>query len=270
VRTLFAGIIGLSSFFCAAQTQEPMPRQPQRADVQPIPGHTQPAQDGGNREVLESIVIPPIPNAPFFATLATESVKYSADGASMTFVNERHIGRDGQGRIYEERWVLVPRGSGIKSYMNWIQIADGRQHTLYNCSPQKRICELKGYDPADDLSAAILLPQRSHIVQDEKGSQSLEDLGIRSILGFDTVGVRETSVTNAGVLGNDQPLTSLTEFWHSQHLGLNLLSMRSSPFFGKQTFTITELTAGEPDANLFQIPDGYKVNDQRKNPPISQ
>jgi len=28
---------------------------------------------------------------PFFATLATESVKYSADGASMTFVNERPI-----------------------------------------------------------------------------------------------------------------------------------------------------------------------------------
>ena len=136
MRTLFAGILGLSSFSFAAQMREPMPPQPQRADVRPRPGQAQPAQDGGNREVLESIVIPPIPNAPFFATLATESVKYSADGATMTFVNERHIGRDGQGRIYEERWLLVPKGSGIKSYMNWIQIADAKQHTLYNCSPQ--------------------------------------------------------------------------------------------------------------------------------------
>jgi hypothetical protein len=270
MRTLFAGILGLSSFLCAAQTQEPMPPQPQRADVQPRPGHPQPAQDGGNREVLESIVIPPIPNAPFFATLATESVKYSADGASMTFVNERHIGRDGQGRIYEERWVLVPKGSGIKSYMNWIQIADAKQHTLYNCSPQEHICDLLGYDPADDLFAVTLLPQKSHIMQSEKGNQSWGDLGTKSILGFDTVGVRETTITNAGVLGNDQPLTSLTEYWHSQQFGLNLLSMRSSPFFGKQTFTITELTAGEPDPDLFQIPAGYKVNDQRKNPPISQ
>jgi hypothetical protein len=46
--------------------------------------------------------------------------------------------------------------------------------------------------------------------------------------------------------------------------------MRSSPFFGKQTFTITDLTAGEPDPDMFQIPAGYKVQDQRNNPPISQ
>lgn len=269
MRTLFAGILGFSSFLCTAQTREPMPPEPQRTDVRPRPGHPQPARDGGNREVLESIVIPPISNAPFFATLATESVKYSADGASMTFVNERHIGRDGQGRIYEERWVLVPKGSGIKSSMNWIQIADAKQHTLYNCSPQKHTCDLLVYDPADDLSAAVSPPLKSRTVQNEKGSQSWEDLGTRSILGFDTVGVRETTITNTGVLGNDQPLTSVTEYWHSQQFGLNLLSMRSSPFFGRQTFTITDLTAGDPDPNLFQIPSGYKVTDQRKNPPIS-
>jgi hypothetical protein len=51
-----------------------------------------------------------------------------------------------------------------------------------------------------------------HIVQNEKGSQSWKDLGTRSILGFDTVGVRETTITNAGEFGNDQPLTSLTEY----------------------------------------------------------
>ena len=202
--------------------------------------------------------------------MSVKSVAVAADGASMTFVNERHIGRDGQGRIYEERWLLVPKGSGIKSFMNWIQIADAKQHTLYNCSPQRHICDLLAYDPADDLSAATALPQKSHTVQNEKGTKSWEDLGTRSILGFETVGVRETTITNSGVLGNDQPLTSLTEYWHSQQFGLNLLSIRSSPFFGKQTFTITDLTAGEPDPNLFQVPAGYTVNDQRKNRTISQ
>ena len=38
---------------------------------------------------------------------------------------------------------------------------------------------------------------------------------------------------------------------------------------GKQTFTITELTAAEPDPQLFELPVGYKVTDLRKNPPIS-
>ena len=154
--------------------------------------------------------------------------------------------------------------------MSWIQIVDGKQHILYNCSPRQHICELQGYDPATDLSFANLVPAKSHTVQNEKETQTWEDLGVRNILGFDTTGVRETTITNAGVLGNDQPLTSLTEYWHSQQLGLNLISVRSSPFFGKQTFTITDLTPGEPDPNLFKIPAGYKVNDQRKNPAISE
>jgi hypothetical protein len=73
MRTLLVGILGLSSVVCMAQTQEPPAQQVQRTEVPPTPRHPQPAHDGGVREVLESIVIPPIPHAPFFATLATES-----------------------------------------------------------------------------------------------------------------------------------------------------------------------------------------------------
>jgi hypothetical protein len=259
MRTSVAGTLFLASLACFAQVQQSLPSHP-----------AQPTQDGGVREVLESIVIPPIPNSPFTATLDTEATKYAADGSTMTFVNERHIARDQQGRIYEERWLLVPKNSDVKSSMNWIQIADPKQRTLYNCSPQRHVCDLVVYDPADDLAAAKLRAVTPHTVTGEKGSQTWEDLGSRSILGIDTVGVRETTITNAGVMGNDQPLTSTSEYWHSEQLGLNLLSLRSSPFFGKQTFTITELNASDPDPQLFALPAGYKVNDQRKNPPISQ
>ena len=269
MRIWLAGILGLCSFVCMAQTQEPPPQQVQRSEVPPTPSHPQPAQDGGVREVLESIVIPPIAHAPFFATLATESVKYAADGGSMTFVNQRHIARDADGKIYQERWLLVPKGSNVKSWMNWIQIADPKQRTLYNCSPQRHVCDLVVYDPGEDLSAASLRKGSTHPLENGEGSVVWEDLGTRNILGIDTEGVRETTVTNAGVLGNDQPLKSLTEYWHSQQLGLNLLSMRSSPYFGKQTFTITEISTGDPDTQLFQLPAGYAVHDQRKNAPIS-
>ena len=106
------------------------------------------------REVLESIVIPPIPNVPFTATLATEATKYTADGTSMTFVNERRIARDAQGRLYQERWYLVPKGGNVKSTMNWIQIEDPKQRTLYNCSTQKHICDRLVWDFARNLAAA--------------------------------------------------------------------------------------------------------------------
>ncbi len=96
-----------------------------------------------------------------------------------------------------------------------------------------------------------------------------EDLGTRNIVGIDTVGARETNIVNAGTWGNDQPLTSMREYWHSDQLGINLLSIRTSPQFGKQTFTIEEITAADPDPQMFELPTGYTVNDQRKNPPIS-
>jgi hypothetical protein len=98
---------------------------------------------------------------------------------------------------------------------------------------------------------------------------SFRSKGTRNIAGIDTVGVRETSMIAVGAMGNDQPLSSVKEEWHSQELGINLLSLRSGPTFGKQTFTITEVTPSEPDPQLFLLPEGYKINDQRKNPPIS-
>lgn len=270
MRILLVGILALLTSFGTAQTQEPMPPQPQRSDVPPRPGHSQAARDGGVRETLESIVIPPIPGAPFYATLETESVKYSADGASMTFVNKRHIARNSLGQLYEERWLLVPKDSGVKSSMNWIQIADPKARTLYNCSPQRHVCDLLVYDPADDLSVAVVKPVQTHTIQNEKGSQHWQDLGTQNILGVETTGTRETTTTNSGVLGNDVPLSSVSEYWHSNQFGINLLSMRTSPFFGKETFTISEFDPGEPNPRLFELPAGYRINDQRKNAPISQ
>jgi hypothetical protein len=270
MRTLLFAILGLSSFALSQTTQEPMPPRVQHGEVAPTPQHPEPAADGGVREVLESLVIPPIPHAPFFALLETESVKYAADGGSMTFVNARHIGRNGDGKIYEERWYLVPRGSKVKSSMNWIQIADPKAHTLYNCSPQKHVCELLNYDPKSDLAAVNIRKGETRDLPGGEGHEIWEELGTRNILGVQTSGYRDTTVTNVGVLGNDQPLNSLSEYWHSDKLGINLLSIRSSPYFGKQTFNITEISVGEPDAQKFELPAGYTINDQRKNPPISQ
>ena len=83
--------------------------------------------DGGTNEVLESIVIPSTAHAPFFATLDTEWARPLTGGGSYTFQNERHIARDSVGRIYQERWYLVPKNGKPKSEMNYIQVDDPRQ-----------------------------------------------------------------------------------------------------------------------------------------------
>jgi hypothetical protein len=268
MRTAIVTIFVLVSLPSVLQAQEQQPEQTQPQQQSQQQRYRPPATDGGVREVLESIVVPPMSGAPFTATLDTEWVKYAADGVTITLANERHIARDGRGRIYEERWFLVPKNGKAKSEMNWIQIADPKLRTQYNCSTFRHICELRTYDPTDDLTAAEpLRPVPPVIASSDKAS--LEDLGTRNIAGIDTIGRRQTVTVEAGTVGNDQPFTTLKEYWHSQELGLNLLSIRSGPMVGKQTFTITELTAAEPDPQLFELPAGYKVTDLRKNPPIS-
>jgi hypothetical protein len=268
MRNGIAGILCLASLVSVAQVEQPQVQQPQVQQPQQTYSH-EAARDGGVREVVEGILIPPVPHAPFTATLATESVKYAADGAAMTFNNERRIARDAQGRVYQERWYLVPKGGKIQSTMNWIQIADPNRLTLYNCSIEVRICDLLVYDPANSLSG--LSPHRgtSGPLPQGGGSVVWEDLGKRNIAGIETAGTRETTTTDPGTMGNDQPLTYVSEYWHSEQLGINLLSFRTSPFFGKQTFTITEITAADPDPQLYTVPAGFKVNDQRKTPRIS-
>ena len=255
MRILTLGILCFSCSLTLVTQAQTMPQRPA-------------AQDGGTREVLESIVIPPLPNQPFSATLQTEWIRYTGDGGTVTLVNERPIARDSKGRIYQERWLLVPKYGKVKSQMNWIQIADPKQHTLYSCSPSRHICELETYDPTHELTAAE--PRKpipnGTLVQDHL---TIEDLGTRAIAGVETVGRRETNTIDVGVMGNDQPLTATSETWHSQELGVNLLSIRTGPMVGKQNFTITELSATEPDSALFKVPGGYEIRDVRKNPPIS-
>ena len=94
---------------------------------------------------------------------------------------------------------------------------------------------------------------------------TVEYLGTRNIAGVDTVRQRSTTLIEPGMEGNDQAVTAMREIWHSQKLGINLLSIRSEPIVGKQTFAITEPSSSDPDPHLFEVPAGYTVAGLRTN-----
>jgi hypothetical protein len=259
MRTGLPALLCFTTVLSIAQMQAPPPSHM----VAPSEG------DGGVRDTVEGIVIPPIPNAPFTAMLSTEVTRYGADGSSMSGVNQRRIARDRKGRVYQERWYIVPKGGKIKSTMNWIQIADPKALTLYNCSTEVHVCDLLVYDPSHGLSAVNVEKGVSGPLPDGQGTVTWEDLGKREIAGIETVGTRKTTIMNSDTLGNDRPLTYMSEYWRADKLAINLLSIRSSPYFGKQTFTVSDLSDTDPDAQLFELPAGYTINDQRKNPRIS-
>jgi len=225
-------------------------------------------QDGGTRETLESIVITPKAGAPFTLTLQTEAVRTLYDGGTVTMVNQRKIARDATGKIYQERWFLVPKNGKIESQMTTIQISDPNAHTHYNCFmlEAKHVCELTTFAPSTTAVYKMEGPPPGPLPNDA-GTVIHEDLGKQLVSGVETTGTRDATIYNPGVFGNDRKVTVEREFWYSPQLGINLLSKRSDPRFGTQTFTVTNLILSEPDAKLFDLPEGFKVVDVRQDAP---
>jgi len=223
--------------------------------------------DGGVRETLESIVITPVQNAPFTLTLQTEWVRTMADGGTFTLVNQRRIARDGRGRIYEERWMLVPKAGRVQSAMTAIQIADPIKHTLYTCMmDQNHVCHLTSYSDSTSLPHPVRESKTITLPNDE-GTITHEDLGDGSTEGIETIGTRITTIYNPGVMGNDNRFTVERETWYSPRLGINLISKLSDPRFGTQTFTATSIQPAEPDPTLFELPKGFSAIDERRSMP---
>src|ERR1700751_5071350 len=69
------------------------------------------APDGGVIEQFNSILLPPVPHAPFTSTVTAEWTKALEDGSTRTVQTHRLVVRDGAVRIYQERRRRIPRDS---------------------------------------------------------------------------------------------------------------------------------------------------------------
>lgn len=270
MRRLISSLIFFSFFAPAisiAQTKEPPVVPGARVPGQQTAEEKLYAEDGGARgSTLESIIVPPKAKAPFSLILETVWARGLADGGTINLENKRKIARDADGRIYQERWLLVPRDGKQESVMTAIQISDPIAHTLYSCFPRdsKKRCQLVTYTPSPDTVFNFF--GSTHTIS-EMGDTVWVDLGKQLVSGVECVGQRVTENYNQGAFGNDRMMTIEREFWYSQKLGFNLLSTRSDPRIGKQIFTVTNLILSDPDPNLFQLPGGYTVVDDRKTEP---
>jgi hypothetical protein len=271
MRTLASLLILAASLTCQrtdAQT-EPAIAPGAQIPAPPGPGQQYYVEDGGAEGgVLESILIPPKLNAPFTLSLQTEWVRSLSDGGTITTANQRRIARDAEGRVYQERWILVPKGGDVESRMTTIQISDPDNHTLYNCFmlDPKKVCELSTFTPSPNAIFNFQGPPTGQL-PNGIGEALHEDLGTQLIDGVETIGSRDTVIYNPGIFGNDQKLTIEREFWYSPELGFNLLSKRSDPRIGTQTFTAGDLILSEPDPKLFDLPEGFTIVDRRQPAP---
>jgi hypothetical protein len=206
------------------------------------------APDGGTRETLTSIAVPPLPNAPFTATVETEWTKFLAGGGTQVTRNHRLIARDGLGRVFQERRMFVPITSPIESTVWRVELAEPSTHTIALCDVRARGCELRPYAPPPSTAPA---------------SGASTSLGTRIVDGLELVGSRETQTVSWSTDPNRPTMSVVKEFWYSKQLGINVLTTRDDPRSGKEVFTVKDIQQGEPDAALFGLPAGFRVVDLR-------
>ncbi len=86
-----------------------------------------------------------------------------------------------------------------------------------------------------------------------------ESLGTQMIEGIQVRGTRTTTVYPVGTMGNDRPLSATSEIWTSLDLNAVVSSKISDPRQGERIQTLSNISREEPDAELFQVPEGYRV-----------
>lgn len=110
---------------------------------------------------------------------------------------------------------------------------------------------------ADGPATAIMMGRTG-----EPEDAKTESLGTQEVNGVLAQGKRTTRTIAAGKIGNQLPLTIVTETWYSPDLHMIVMSKRTDPRFGDTTFQVENIQRGEPAADLFQPPPDYTLTDQ--------
>ena len=88
-----------------------------------------------------------------------------------------------------------------------------------------------------------------------------ESLGKQVIEGVECDGTRETTTIPAGQIGNERPLTSVTERWFSEKLQADVLRKYTDPRFGETNYRLTRIVQADQPRSLFEVPADYKLED---------
>jgi hypothetical protein len=216
------------------------------------------APDGNSFTRIVSIFIPPMPDAPFTATVSTEWTRQTSDGATVVVKNRRLVARDSQGHVFEERRRFVPADNNAASLLFQMDYVDPVRHLRTVCFPASKMCDTYNFLAPRNEATVPVGP-----LGDGKRYLSRADLGKGENEGLETIGTLETISTSPGVSGNDREVSLTKEFWYSPKLGVNVVVKRMDPLQGKQVFTMSNISLAEPDARLFVVPAQFKVTDQR-------
>jgi hypothetical protein len=236
----------------------------------------------------------PVVGAPYSATITNESVQTLADGNRIVQTSTGSTARDSQGRTRQDT-VLPPIGNlsaanaphlvfihdPVAQISYSLNLTDKTAHKMPPLPPlpagtaggggatiTMRVGDGIGapLPPSDDMPITLAGPGpgaffEKHMIVEERGRVSTEDLGSQTMEGVLVKGTRMTHTIPAGQIGNEAPITIVSEVWFSPELKTVVYSKRSDPRIGEQTFHLTNIVREEPNPSLFTVPADFRIVD---------
>lgn len=232
----------------------------------------------------------PVQGAPYSATITNESVQTLADGNRIVQSSTGTTARDSQGRTRQDA-ALPPIGNlSATNAPHIVFIMDPVAQVSYtlnltdktaqkmpapSAAPgtsastagarQVFVTQFSGVAPADAPPPPPAVAMVKSLGAEEHAEVTTEDLGTQTMEGLLVTGTRTTRTIPAGEIGNEKPISIVTEVWTSPDLKTIVYSKRTDPRMGEQTFKLTNVVRGESDPSLFTVPADFKLTDGPQN-----
>lgn len=218
--------------------------------------------------------------APYSAETLMESTQALADGNRISRNTTGRVYRDGSGRVRREE---DRQDGGV-----FISIVDPIAGASYVLDPNTRIAWKSSTNAVVTLmkSAADNEQQRAELeramaekkmaIARSGGAPPREVIAARGTLekiaaegplehrtidGIAVEGRSASKTIPAGQIGNERPITIVSEEWRSPELKVLVMTHHSDPRTGESTYQLTNIIRGEPDATLFVVPAGYEIRE---------
>ena len=241
-----------------------------------------------------------VQGAPYSATITNENVQTLADGNRIVQTSSGSTARDSMGRTRQDAPLPLIGNMSPADAPHLVFVQDPVAQTSYTLNltdktavknPSSAGMAMPALSAGVAFSSAMVtkaMPQtvtiqsrgigdggqaqteelfnsgsssRHEIRIRDEGQAQTEELGSKTIEGVMVIGTRTTHTIQAGQIGNDKPLSIVTEVWTSPDLKTVVYSKRSDPRMGDQTFQLTNIVRAEPDPTLFTVPSDFKILD---------
>jgi hypothetical protein len=239
------------------------------------------AQEIGVRTVVAQLRAPleitNIKGAPYSAQVVVESTQALADGNRIVQRSTGRVYRDSEGRVRreEDRTIggpsvsIVDPVAGVSFALDVINRVAWKTPMPVTMAMIKKLGAVAEHHERIDVEihtqraeiAAAKIAGRPLIEPAGGGEHRDEQLPEQILEGVRATGHRRTTIIAAGAIGNELPITIISEEWTSPDLQVLVMTHRTDPRTGESSYRLQNIVRAEPDAYLFQVPADFSIKE---------